>query len=106
MGSVFKWFWLAKIMSGNNQQERMIKGAEVVSILKYMVVLEVFRSRGWLNSIRLKSANSIEYTVMVGNRVFELSKKAEGIRKAVGIIIFSILVNLRLLYGRFHVFEK
>lgn len=48
----------------------------------------------------------MEYTVMVGNKMFELSKKAEGIRKAVGIIIFSILVNLRLLYGRFHVFEK
>lgn len=46
MGSVFKWFWLAKIMSGSNQQERLIKGAEVVSILKYMVVLEVFRSIG------------------------------------------------------------
>lgn len=56
--------------------------------------------------MRLKSANSIEYTVMVGNRVFELSKRAEGIKKAVGIMIFSILVSLGFLYGRFHVFGR
>lgn len=33
-GSVFKWFWLAKIISGSSQQERIIKGAEVESMLK------------------------------------------------------------------------
>lgn len=71
-----------------------------------MVVLEIFRSMGWLNSTRLKSAKSIEYPIMVGNRVFELSKKAEGIKRAVGIIIFSILVSLGILYGRFRVFER
>lgn len=84
----------------------MIKGAEVVSILKYVVTLEIFRSIGWLNNMRLKSAKSIEYPVMVGNRVFELSNKAEGIKRAVGITIFSILVSLRILYGRFRVFER
>lgn len=105
-GSAFKWFWLARIMSGNSQQDKIIRGEEVGSILKYMVVLEVFKSKGWLNNIRLESANNIEYTVKVGNRIFELSKKAEGIRKAVGIIIFNILVSLRFLYGLFHVFGK
>lgn len=102
-GSVFKWFWLARIISGSSQQERIMSGAEVLSILKYMVVLEIFRRRGWLNSIRLENASNIEYIIMVGNRMLELSRKADGIKKAVGIIIFSILIGLGFLCDQFHV---
>lgn len=89
-GSCVVWFWLAKIIRGSSQHERISRGVERGSVARYGLRKDRSVSEEALNHDRLMSAISRLCIRVVGHNHLMGVSQAVGINIVVGMRTFSI----------------
>lgn len=89
-GSGFRWFWLAKIMSGRSQHESTKRGVDTRSVPMYVLRWVQLSSEQLFSHIKLVAAMIKLYASVKGHSHLVGLNQADGIRAKVGIRIFSI----------------
>lgn len=92
MGSGVIAYWLAIIINGRSQKDRVRRGAETWSRFRCMFD-DGFRSESCFRKDRLNRARVKEYEIIVWWRIFGFKMKAVGINIAVAMIIFNIITG-------------
>lgn len=103
-GSEVMWFWLAKIIRGNNQHDRTNSGVDNGSVAKYRFDVDHPISESHFNHVRLTAAIIKLWNVIVVHSHFLLINQVVGISIIVGIRTFNIVVGLGFLGGLCRVF--
>lgn len=91
MGSEAVWFWLARIIRGNNQQVRTRRGVDKGSVAIYRLSEAQPVSDRLSSQVRLASAMIRLCARVEGHNHFGLTNQAVGTSMSVGIRIFSIV---------------
>lgn len=93
IGSRAVWFWLAKIIRGNNQQVRTRRGVDNGSVAMYRFSEVHPVSERLSSQVRLASAITRLWARVVGHSHFEGTIHVVGTSINVGMRIFSIVVG-------------
>lgn len=102
IGSVFICAWLAIIIKGSSQQERIMSGHENWSMVRRELVELCSATSISRVSVVRAAIKKLKKVVAVHNTFFLLIKKVIGISIIEGMIIFSILIDLGLLVGLYY----
>lgn len=98
-GSRDMWFWLARIISGSNQQVRTSRGVERVSVAIYRLRVVQPVSERFFSQVRLNNAIVRLCIRAVGQSHLGGTSQIVGINIRVGMRIFSIVVGLGFVVG-------
>lgn len=105
-GSCVMWFWLARIIRGRSQQDKIRKGVERESVARYGVRKVHPVSDEVLSQSRLVSAIRRLCRSVVGHSHLCGVSQVVGMSIMVGMRIFSIVGGLSFGGGRSRVFEQ
>lgn len=100
------WFWLARIIRGRSQQVSTRRGVERGSVATYRLSSVQPVSDMFLSQDRLMSAMIRLCARVVGHSHLAGVSQVVGTSISVGTKIFSIVVSLGFVDGRFRVFGR